>query len=251
MQNRREFIKKSSIAAIATTASTGVAFDAQATKRRVVPKGTTILFQGDSITDAGRAKDRKNANDPRAMGGGYAFQTYARIQAENPSSNLSIYNRGISGNKVFQLADRWEEDALSINPDVLSILIGVNDFWHMVNGKYDGTVEIYENDFRKLLNRTKKELPNIKFMICEPFVVWGGKAITERWEKEFPDYQKAARKIADEFDATFVPFQNVFDEALKKAPASIWCPDGVHPSPAGAYLMADAWIAEFNKLYAN
>ena len=99
------------------------------------------------------------------------------------------------------------------------------------------------------MKRTKKELPNVKFIICEPFAVWGGKAITERWEKELPGYQKSAAKLAKEFNAGFVPFQSVFNEALKKGPAAVWCPDGVHPAPAGAYLMANAWMNEFNKLY--
>jgi lysophospholipase L1-like esterase len=159
-----------------------------------------------------------------------------------PHLQPQIYNRGISGNKVFQLADRWEKDCLELKPDVLSILIGVNDFWHMRNGQYDGTVKIYESDFRKLLSNTKSALPNIQLVICQPFVLPGTTAVDETWLEPFAPYQAAAEKICKEFDAVWVPFQKVFDEALNHAPASWWAPDGVHPSMAGAYLMAAAWL---------
>lgn len=246
--NRRGFIRNSSLASLALGGATLTTHNLSAAPAEI-PSGLTVLFQGDSITDAGRDKSRYYANDGRGMGGGYVLQTYAQLVATNPTSNFSVYNRGISGHKVHQLAARWKDDALMIKPDVLSILIGINDYWHMVNGNYDGTVERYETDFRNLLNRTKKELPNLKLLICEPFAVWGGSALTDRWKKELPAYQKSAIKLAKEFDAAFVPFQKVFNDALMKAPASIWCPDGVHPSPAGAHLMANAWLDEFNKLY--
>lgn len=247
-QDRRKFLINSSLASLALAGAPLMAHKASAAPAQM-PENLTVLFQGDSITDAGRAKDKKEANSTPGIGRGYALQTAAQLAAKNPTTSFSIYNRGISGHKVHQLAARWDDDALNLKPDVLSILIGINDYWHMVNGKYDGTVEIYENDFRALLQRTKKALPNVKLLICEPFAVWGGRAITERWKKELPGYQSSSAKLAKEFDAGFVPYQKVFNNALKKAPASIWCPDGVHPSLAGAYLMADAWITEFNKLY--
>ncbi len=247
-QDRRKFLIKTSLASLALAGTPLMAHKEPAALGQI-PKGQTILFQGDSITDAGRAKDQYYANSTRGMGTGYVLHASAKLVSENPTGEYQIYNRGISGHKVFQLANRWKDDALMIKPDVLSILIGINDYWHMVNGRYDGTVEIYENDFRALLKRTKKELPNVKLIICEPFAVWGGSAITERWKKELPGYQKSAAKLAKEFNASFVPFQTVFNEALKKAPASVWCPDGVHPAPSGALLMANAWMEEFNKLY--
>ena len=156
--------------------------------------------------------------------------------------DLKIYNKGISGNKVYQLAERWDKDCLELKPDVLSILIGVNDIWHKLNGNYNGTVEIYRNDYIALLERTKKALPNVKLIICEPFAVKGVKAVDETWYPEFFDYQKAAKDIAKQFGATFIPFQSVYDEAVKRAPGSYWTGDGVHPSLAGAQLMAKAWM---------
>src|SRR5690606_28237088 len=128
-------------------------------------------------------------------------------------------------------------------PDVLSILIGVNDYWHTLDARlnYKGTVEIYERDFRALLERTKKSLPETKLVVCEPFVLRCG-AVNEKWFPEFDNYRAACRRVAESFRATFVPFQAMFDEAIKYAPPEHWAKDGVHPSPAGASLMAHFWM---------
>lgn len=213
-----------------------------------IPENLTILMQGDSITDAGRDKARYYINDAAGMGRGYVYQIVSDLLGSQPKAKLRFYNRGISGHKVFQLADRWEDDCLQLKPDVLSILIGVNDFWHSLN-KYKGTAEVYEADFRKLLDRTLKAMPNVKLIIGEPFAVKGGTAINERWFPDFPKYQVAAAKIAKEYNAQFIPFQKIFDDALNIAPVSYWCPDGVHPSMAGAHLMKGAWIKAFEDLY--
>ncbi|MDZ4709308.1 MAG: SGNH/GDSL hydrolase family protein [Saprospiraceae bacterium] len=209
----------------------------------------TILFQGDSITDAGRDKAQYYANNASGLGTGYAHMAGATLLERYPDRHLRIYNRGISGHKVFQLAGRWEDDALQLKPDVMSILIGVNDFWHMLNGNYDGTVAVYENDLRNLLQRTKDALPGVQLILGEPFVVKGGAAVGNgRWVTEFPAFQSACRKVATEFKASFIPYQNIFDNVLSKGGAAYWCPDGVHPSLAGARLMANAWISIYEKL---
>ena len=205
-----------------------------------------ILFQGDSITDAGRNRDEKAANHSKALGQGYAFLSAARLLQTNGGKNLQIYNRGISGNKVYQLAERWEEDCLQLKPKVLSILIGVNDFWHMLNGKYDGTVETYRKDYAALLERTKKALPAVQLIIGEPFAVTGTKAVDSSWFPRFSEYQKVAKDMAQKFDAAFIPYQKVFDQASKSAPPVYWTHDGVHPSIAGSQLMAEAVLDNFS-----
>jgi len=201
-----------------------------------------ILFQGDSITDAGREKVKQQANSPVSFGSGYAFLAASNLLNTQAAKQISIYNRGISGNKVFQLADRWQKDCFDLKPGLLSILIGVNDFWHKLNGKYDGTVEKYENDYRQLLILTQKMLPDIKLVICEPFAVQDGSAVDEKWFPEFDAYRASAKKLADEFDTVFIPFQTIFDEAQNFAPGRYWTADGVHPSMAGNSLMAEAWL---------
>lgn len=208
-----------------------------------IPDKGVILFQGDSITDAGRKRDDQDIPNKQSMlGSGYAFLTAAELLCRFPEKELNIYNRGISGNKVYQLQERWQNDCLDIKPDILSILIGVNDYWHLKNGNYDGDLEKYDRDYRKLISDTIKALPDIQIVICEPFILAGGKALDETWEGEFDGYRKIAGQIAKDFNTKFVPFQSVFNEALKKAPAKYWGGDGVHPSLAGAQLMAQAWL---------
>lgn len=205
--------------------------------------GATILFQGDSITDAGRKKDSKEFNTPGALGSGYAMLAAAALLDQYPGKGLKIYNKGISGNKVHQLAERWDADALDIKPDVLSIMVGVNDYWHTMTNGYKGTLKTYTDDYKTLLDRTRQKLPDVKLMIGEPFGVIDVKAVTASWYPAFNDYRQAAKETAKAFGAVFIPYQTVFDEAQKKAPGVYWTGDGVHPTLAGAQLMAHAWLS--------
>jgi lysophospholipase L1-like esterase len=204
-------------------------------------KGGVLLFQGDSITDAGRARDRPDANDARAFGRGYPFLIASRLLDERAGDALKIYNRGISGNKVPDLDARWDADCLELKPDLLSILIGVNDIWHKLNGKYDGTVEIYESGFTALLDRTKKALPDVRLVICEPFVLRCG-AVNDTWFPELEQRREAAVRVAKKAGAAWVPFQEMFDKALQRAAPEHWAADGVHPTMAGHDLMAKTWL---------
>lgn len=207
-----------------------------------------VLFQGDSITDAGRDKENQRPNTVAGLGNGYSFLASARLFEMFPQRDLRIYNRGISGNKVHQLAERWQEDAIDLRPDILSIMIGVNDHWHTLGGSYDGTSAVYKNDYDELLHRTVKELPSVKLIICEPFILTDVDNINhEEWIPVFDEYRSISRELAVKYDAVFVPFQSVFDQALTLAPAEYWAADGVHPSLAGAQLMADAWIKGFQR----
>lgn len=239
---RRKFLSQSAIGLVGIPAIVKAA-NPQRVFQAFSADKTTILFQGDSITDAGRNRANYYANDAYGMGLGYVHQIVTTLLGKHPTKNLKCYNRGISGHKVFQLANRWEEDCLQLQPDILSILIGVNDFWHTLSHNYQGTVEVYEKDFRALLDRTKKALPNVKLIVAEPFVLRGTAIVEEKWYPAFAAYQKAAKSVANDYGAAFIPLQAVFDKALEIAPVSYWCPDGVHPSLAGAHLMAEAWLA--------
>jgi lysophospholipase L1-like esterase len=212
--------------------------------RPLIAKDQVILFQGDSITDASRSREKASVpNDQPGLGSGYAWLAAVELLVDRSQDGLKIFNRGISGNKVYQLAERWQADCLDLKPDVLSILIGVNDLWHKLSGKYDGTLEIYERDYRALLERTQKALPKVKLIICEPFVLRCG-VINDKWFPEFDGYRAAARRVAEAFHGAFIPFQAMFDEAVKYAPPEHWTRDGVHPTPAGAALMAHLWLEE-------
>lgn len=198
-------------------------------------KGAVILFQGDSVTDEGRKKDRQMANDGKALGRGYAAIAAGELFLAHPDLDLQVYNRGTSGNKVPDLAARWQADSIDLKPSVLSILVGINDLWHTVafGSKYKGTIEDYEKGLRDLILHSQKNIPGVHVVLCEPFTL-------RKWP-EFDPYRVAAKKIADELKLTFVPFQSVFDEAAKAAPTEFWLWDGIHPTVAGHALMASTW----------
>jgi lysophospholipase L1-like esterase len=245
LPSRRDLFKTGGLALAATAIANTVLGDHHKTKKHPASvqlnKGDVVLFQGDSITDAGRDKRNQVANEHKAFGRGYAWLAASQLLVNRPELELTIHNRGISGNKVHQLAGRWDKDCLELKPNALSVLIGVNDIWHGLNGRYDGTVETYETDFMKLLERTRKALPKVNFIVCEPFVLKCG-AVNEKWFPEFDKYRASARKVSDEHGAVFVPFQSMFDEAVKIAPPNHWAGDGVHPSQYGAALMANFWL---------
>ena len=244
--SRRNFLRNTSLASasllsIPQIVSAGFS-ESPPAKKIGLNKDDVILFQGDSITDAGRKKDDPAANNASILGSGYAMLAASTLLYKYADKNLTVYNRGISGNKVYQLADRWQKDCLDLKPAVLSILIGVNDFWHTLNGNYKGTIKTYRDDFTALLNRTKQTLPDVKLIIGEPFAVPGIKAVDDKWYPAFNDYRAAAKEMAASFDAVFIPYQSIFDKAQKSAPGVYWTGDGVHPTLAGAHLMAEAWL---------
>jgi lysophospholipase L1-like esterase len=220
--------------------SLGSAANAQAPSagKSSLQKGSVILFQGDSITDAGRDKAVLLPNDGKALGKGYAALATGEILLAHPDLELKCHNRGISGNKIPDLAARWDKDAVELKPAVLSILIGVNDLWHTFafGNKYKATVEDYEKGYRELIQRSLKEIPGVRIVICEPF--------TTRTSDDFKPlaaYRAVSKKLADEMKLTFVPFQSLFDDAVKVAPAEFWLWDGIHPSMAGYAIMVRMW----------
>jgi lysophospholipase L1-like esterase len=253
-KSRRQFLKNASLGGLMSvsipaivSASVGDGTEASGAsgkfKKIKLNKEDIILFQGDSITDAHRKRDDSNPNSPAALGSGYPFLAASELLYNNPDKDLRIYNKGISGNKVYQLAERWDADCLDIKPTVLSILVGVNDFWHTLVNGYQGTLKTYQDDYKTLLDRTKQKLPEVKLIIGEPYAVKGIKSVDDKWYPVFDEYRHAAREIADSFGAAFIPYQDIYDKAQKSAPGVYWTGDGVHPSLAGARLMAEAWLA--------
>jgi lysophospholipase L1-like esterase len=251
MDTRRSFLKKVAITGAMGLNSSIIASAMSFSKSSKIAlrENDTVLFQGDSITDAGREKKTNAPNTSQMLGSGYVMLTASALLQKYAEKKLSIYNKGNSGSKVFELADRWDNDCLNIQPNVLSILIGVNDFCHIKLLDYKGTPAIYEADYRTLLQRTQLALPDVKIIIGEPFAVNKGvKDVNDKWYvddswwPEFNRYRTIAQNLAAEFNAAFIPYQKIFDEALNRAPASYWTPDGIHVSLAGAQLMADAWM---------
>jgi len=204
---------------------------------------SVILFQGDSVTDANRDRKIGEPNNPLAIGNGYALFATGHMLDKFAERKLNIYNRGLSGNRVFELRERWDEDCIALKPDVVSILVGVNDYAYTLDNGYKGTLEKFVTDYRELLYYTKQKLPNVQLIICEPYTLKGGSHIKpRRWYPMFDEYRKATKQLAGEFKAFYVPFQTMYDKAIKKAPDRYWSVDGIHPELPGAKLMANGWL---------
>jgi len=202
-----------------------------------------ILFQGDSITDCGRSRESAGANDLSALGLGYAKMVAAELLSQRPGDNLAFFNRGISGNRIVDLYARIKVDCINLNPNLVSILIGVNDTWHEYPNKNGVAVPKFERIYRDLLTEIREALPALKFVICEPFVLKCG-VVTEEWITEINQRRAVACKLAQEFGAPLVPFQAMFDEAVRLAPPAYWAADGVHPTAAGHMLMTKTWLKQ-------
>jgi len=208
--------------------------------RAVAQTPRVFLFQGDSITDCGRNRDSAEPNAAGALGTGYPLLVAAAALAAHAARGFKFYNRGISGNKVPDLQQRWTADAIDLKPDVLSILIGVNDFWHKLDHGYNGTVQDYEQQYSALLQTTRDALPHVHLIVLEPFVLRTG-AVDARWFPEFDQRRAAAARIAARARATFVPLQTIFNQRTRTAPPDYWAADGVHPTPAGHAVIAEQW----------
>lgn len=242
--SRRQFVTIAGASIAAAACSVHVAANtaaAQPAAARLAPSARTILFQGDSITDAGR--DRKTAAQPNAasaLGNGYPLLVASALLDEQPEHGWRFFNRGVSGNKVPDLDARWQQDTIDLAPDVLSILVGVNDYWHKRLTGYTGTVADFESQYDALLARTKAALPAVQLVILEPFVLRVG-AVDATWFPEFDERRAVAARVAKRAGATWIPLQDRFTQAAAKTGPAYWLGDGVHPTPAGHELIARAW----------
>ena len=192
-----------------------------------------VLFQGDSITNAFRMP--QEANDCYQMGAGYALMVAAQVRSERPQDRVTFMNRGVSGNGLQDLLARWRPDCLDLRPDVLSILVGVNDTLVM------GPIAEWGGHYRRLLAMTRKELPKVRIILCEPFLLPVGKVSKAMLENMAKRQREFSRIVADE-DVAAVMLQKVLNQASRKAPADYWAYDGIHPTAAGADLIARAWL---------
>jgi lysophospholipase L1-like esterase len=195
-----------------------------------------VLFQGDSITDAGRS--RENTDD---LGYGYANLAAAWLAAGHPDLNIRFLNRGISGNRVKDLRARWQEDCLALKPDWVSIMIGINDTWRAFDSNDPTPTEDYEADYRHLLKQVRSQL-GARLILMEPFLL-PTPPDRKAWRVDLDPRIHVVRTLACEFDAILVPLDGAFAEAATHRPPEFWAGDGVHPSHAGHALIARAWLA--------
>jgi len=204
------------------------------------PAATVVLFQGDSVTDCGRNRAVAEPNSAGPLGTGYPLLVASAELAAHPERGFKFYNRGVSGNKIPDLEQRWAADTIALKPDVLSILIGVNDYWHTKTHGYKGTVADYETGFAALLQATRQALPSVRLVVIEPFVLRCG-AVDASWFPEFDERRAAAARVARRVNATFVPMQDRFTALASRSTPEYWAADGVHPTAAGHGLIAERW----------
>jgi len=209
-------------------------------------KGDTLLFTGDSITDCDRNRTEENIH-VNAAGWGYANLLKSAFLCDYPHLELTIYNRGISGNRVVDLYARAKEDCYNLRPDIVSILIGINDLWSEYRRGTGVEAEKYRKVYDIMLGETRERLPDVKFVLMEPFSLPGGLdtvADYGKWRSELAVRQEIVKDLANSYDAIFVPLQSVFDAACDRAPDTYWLYDGVHPTEAGHMLIAQTWKKE-------
>jgi len=198
---------------------------------RIIEDGSLVLFQGDSITDAGR-----NYADPASMGYGYA----KIVAGEFKGSGVRFLNRGISGNRVIDLKMRWDRDCLALRPDWVSIMVGVNDTWRRYDCDDPTSCGSFADSYRDILTRTRDEL-GARLIILEPFVLPVSSHI-DAFREDLDPKIEITRSLADEFGAILVPLDSLFAAGVSHRSPGYWSEDGVHPTPAGHQLIARAWL---------
>lgn len=206
-----------------------------------------IVFFGDSITDANHIRDRECGLHV-AYGAGYVNHVAATLTDEDPRG-YEIVNRGVSGNRTTELLVRINQDVWQEGPDVLSILIGVNDVLFEIMRRDGVDIGWFEQNYRLMIEGTRKRLPQTKIMLCEPFILKGS-ATAERWEEwlEVKKYATVVESLAKEYGLIFVPLQKMLDEASERYGGDEYCAaDGVHPTVAAAKLIARQWVKIFKE----
>ena len=209
-----------------------------------------ILFQGDSITDAGR-----NREDFYSLGYGYPLLASAFLGADNPNA-YEFVNRGVGGDLLANMVDRLQEDFLDLKPDYASIFIGTNDAWNDLDNGRPIRTEVFEAMYAETLDRILAACPGVRLMLLSPYVMEGHfSQNTSEQPTRYADFRAhvrsridVVRRLAEIYDLPFVDMQAVFDDACRQASAAHWTGDGLHPTPAGHELIKRAWLQAFESM---
>lgn len=232
-------------------------------------KKTRILFTGDSITDVYRTDvvramegwldpaltaQERQASTNSVLGMGYPLLAAAQLSAEEPG-RYEFLNRGISGNRVVDLDARIKADCINLRPDVISIMIGVNDVWHELGDHNGVDAPKFRRVYQGMLQEITQALPGVKLILLEPYVLQGP-ATQEHWDtfrREVDLRREIIRELAKDYwekEDLYIPCidtQKLFDQAAARSCPGDWTADGVHPTPAGHWLLAQEWVRCFKE----
>ena len=216
----------------------------------LINKNDVVLFQGDSITDWGRtslkrAKDDlgeiQSAEEEGNYGIGYVSSAVQQFHALFPDMGVRFINRGISGNRTKELAERWEKDCLQLRPDVVSILIGINDTWRRFDSDDPTDAKQFEANYRRILDLTKENLPNAKIILMEPFLL-PMKEEEKLWRADLDEKIQVVRSLSREYRTELIPLDGIFHQACTKCSYDFFSIDGVHTTYNGSALIAEHWM---------
>lgn len=199
----------------------------------------TVLFIGDSITDSQR-DGGAYGKTMLPLGSGYPLLIASALLAAYPEKDLQFINRGFSADRSRDLDARWQKDCLSVNPDVVSILIGINDTWRAFDQNDPTSTRAFEKSMRSIMSKTR-ENTTTAIVVCEPFLL--PVADKGHWRSDLDAKIDVLRKVSREFECTYIPLDGIFAAAACKVKPEFWAEDGVHPTLAGYGLIADAWLA--------
>jgi len=199
----------------------------------LVKEKPLILFQGDSITDGGR--NRKRSSD---LGRGYPY--FVKNLLKDKNIEAEVLNRGISGNRAVDLLGRWDEECLKLSPDIVSILIGVNDTWRRYDANDPTEPEVFEERLEKIINLTLQNT-EVKLVLLNPFLLDINEKIT-RMREDLSQKQEVVKNLAEKYDAAFIDLDKAFAEACKTKAPDHYAYDGVHPTEVGHELIAKLWV---------
>lgn len=247
--NRRAFFRTSavSLAALGSAGSRGANYSdvpGYTYRRPSFSEGSRLVFIGDSITDMKWGRNEKDRN--HYLGHSFVYLIASRLGVDMPEAQLEFFNRGKSGNKVVDLKARWQKDAIDMKPDVLTVLIGVNDVSQSRGKGVD--LEQWEADYREILDRSRKVNPKLRLILIDPFLLRVGRLKPQEtwdyWRGLIDRQREIVAQLAGDFGAAHVRTQEIFDRAAEAAPPEHWIWDGVHPLPQGHELIARNWLQQ-------
>ncbi len=204
-----------------------------------------LVFFGDSITDMSRNRETADGN-VHSYGKGFVFLVAAELLGRNPKE-YTVVNRGFAGDHIYDLYARLKRDVWNEEPDVVTILIGIND----VEGERNpcGTSDArFEKIYRMLIEETREKVPNVQFILCAPFHLYVSEEKSKQYQercRQIPVYEEIVTRLAKEYNCKALLLQKAFESEASKFGAEHYIPDGTHPSEAGSKIIADEWLKVF------